>query len=89
MEEETAKAIAQLYKEVDNKLSGTGICPSSDIYFFKILDEIAKLSNYQVGIVKEMNNSNIRRGTYNIYLMCENDIYDEIMQYVEAEENEN
>lgn len=86
---ENAKEIAELFKEVDTKLSGTNICTSSDIYFFKILDKIANLSNYTVGIVKEMNNSTIHRGTYNIYLMCEKDAYEEIMQYVEGKIDEN
>ena len=78
MVHENAEQIAQLYQQVQRVLDGTNICTSGDIYFFKIHNKIAELSNNTVGIVKEMNNSNIHRGVYNIYLMCERDAYNEI-----------
>ena len=90
MVHENAEQIAQLYQQVQQVLDGTNICTSGDIYFFKIHNKIAELSNNTVGIVKEMNNSNIHRGVYNIYLMCELDAYNEIMQYAQqSDDNEN
>ena len=35
-----------------------------------------------------MNNSNIHRGVYNIYLMCERDAYNEIMQYAQQSDDD-
>ena len=84
---ENAEEIAQLFMETQAKLDGTNICDSGDIYFRRMRDKIALLSDYTVGIERELNNSNIHRGTYNIYLMCELDAYDEIMQYVNNEVN--
>lgn len=84
---ENAEEIAQLYMAAQEKLDGTNICDSGDIFFRKMRDRIGLLSDNTVGIEKEVNNSNIHRGTYNIYLMCELDAYDEIMQYVNNEVN--
>lgn len=84
---ENAKQIAELYQQAQKTLDGTNICTSGDIFFFKIHNKIAELSNNTVGIVKEMNNSNIHRGVYNIYLMCEADAYAEILKYADKDGN--
>ena len=49
MVHENAEQIAQLYQQVQRVLDGTNICTSGDIYFFKIHNKIAELSNNTVG----------------------------------------
>lgn len=80
---ENAEEIAKIYMETQKTLDGTNICMSGDIYLRKMQEKVSALSDNSVGLIREVNNSNIHRGTYNIYLMCDPDIYDEIIQYTD------
>ncbi len=78
--------ILELYKEAYNTLTGENVSISMDIAFRKYKDKISELSDGRVGIVGEMNNSNISRGTYSIYLMANSDILEFLSQYVPEED---
>ena len=81
-----AEEILELYKEAYNTLTGQNISVSMDIAFRRYKDKIAELSDGKVGIVGEMNNSNIARGTYAVYLMANPDILEFLSQYVSEED---
>lgn len=81
-----AKEILDLYKEAYNTLTGQNFSVSMDIVLRRYKDKIAELSNNEVGIVGEINNSNIARGTYSIYLMTNPDILEFLSQYVSEED---
>lgn len=83
--QENGQEILELYKEAYDVLTGQNFSTSMDIAFWKYRDRIAKLSDYKVGIVNEMNNSNIARGTYSIYLMAEPDILEFLSQYIDED----
>lgn len=84
--EKNAQEILDLYKRAYNRLTGKNMSTSMNIAFQRYKDTIAKLSDNEVGIVKEMNNSNIARGTYSIYLMADPDILEFLSQYVPEED---
>ena len=81
-----AEEILDLYKEAYNTLTGQNISVSMDIAFRRYKDKIAELSDGKVGIVGEMNNSNIARGTYAVYLMANPAILEFLSQYVSEED---
>ena len=81
-----AEEILDLYKEAYNTLTGQNFSVSMDIAFRRYKDKIAELSDGKVGIVGEMNNSNIARGTYAVYLMANPDILEFLSQYVSEED---
>lgn len=81
-----AEEILDLYKEAYNTLTGQNLSVSMDIAFRRYKDKIAELSDGKVGIVGEMNNSNIARGTYAVYLMANPDILEFLSQYVSEED---
>ena len=81
-----AEEILELYKEAYNTLTGQNFSVSMDIAFRRYKDKIAALSNAKVGIVGEMNNSNISRGTYAVYLIANPDILEFLSQYVSEED---
>lgn len=81
-----AEEILELYKEAYNTLTGQNLSVSMDIAFRRYKDKIAELSDGKVGIVGEMNNSNIARGTYAVYLMANPDILEFLSQYVSEED---
>lgn len=84
--QENGQEILDLYKEAYNTLTGQNFSVSMDIAFRRYKDKIAELSDNKIGIVGEMNNSNIARGTYSIYLMANPDILEFLSQYVTEEE---
>lgn len=81
-----AEEILELYKEAYNTLTGQNLSVSMDIAFRRYKDKIAELSDGKVGIVGEMNNSNIARGTYAVYLMANPNILEFLSQYVSEED---
>lgn len=81
-----AEEILDLYKEAYNIFTGQNFSVSMDIALRRHKDKIAELSNNEVGIVGEINNSNIARGTYSIYLMTNPDILEFLSQYVSEED---
>lgn len=81
-----AEEILDLYKEAYNIFTGQNFSVSMDIALRRYKDKIAELSNNEVGIVGEINNSNIARGTYSIYLMTNPDILEFLSQYVSEED---
>ena len=81
-----AEEILDLYKEAYNTLTGQNFSVSMDIAFRRYKDKIAELSDGKVGIVGEMNNSNIARGTYAVYLIANPDILEFLSQYVSEED---
>ena len=81
-----AEEILELYKEAYNTLTDQNFSVSMDIAFRRYKDKIAALSNAKVGIVGEMNNSNISRGTYAVYLIANPDILEFLSQYVSEED---
>ena len=81
-----AQEILELYKEAYNTFTGQNFSVSMDIAFRKYKEKIATLSNGEVGIVGEMNNSNIARGSYAVYLMANPDILEFLSQYVSEED---
>lgn len=83
---ENAEEILDLYKEAYNRLTGKNISVSMDIAFRRYRDTISNLSDGEIGIEKEMNNSNVARGTYSIYLVANPDILDFLSQYVPEED---
>ena len=83
-----AEEILELYKEAYNTLTGQNLSVSMDIAFRRYKDKIAELSDGKVGIVGEMNNSNIARGTYSIYLMANTDILEFLSEYVSEEDTD-
>lgn len=83
-----AEEILDLYKEAYNTLTGQNFSVSMDIALRRYKDKIAALSGNKVGIVGEMNNSNISRGTYSIYLMSNPDILEFLSQYVSDEDKD-
>lgn len=84
--EKNAQEILDLYKRAYNRLTGKSVSVSMDIAFRRYRDTIANLSDGEIGIEKEMNNSNISRGTYSIYLMANPDTLDFLSQYVPEED---
>lgn len=84
--QKNGQVILDLYKEAYNTLTGQNFSVSMDIAFRRYKDKIAALSNDEVGIVGEMNNSNVARGTYSIYLVANPDILDFLSQYVPEED---
>lgn len=83
-----AEEILELYKEAYNTFTGQNFSVSMDIAFRRYKDKIAELSNNEIGIVGEINNSNISRGTYSIYLMSNPDILEFLSQYVSDEDKD-
>lgn len=83
---ENGQAILDLYKEAYNTFTGQNFSVSMNIAFNKYKDKIAALSDNKVGIVGEMNNSNVSRGTYAVYLMANPDILEFLSQYVPEED---
>lgn len=83
---ENAQEILDLYKTAYNTFSGKNFSVSMEIAFRKYKEKIATLSNGEVGIVGEMNNSNIARGTYAVYLISEPDVLEFLSQYVSEED---
>lgn len=81
-----AKEILDLYKEAYNRFTGKNMSVSTDIAFRRYRDTIANLSDGEIGIEKETNNSNISRGTYSIYLMANPNILEFLSQYVSEED---
>ena len=81
-----AEEILDWYKEAYNTFTGQNFSVSMDIALRRYKDKIAELSNNEVGIVGEINNSNISRGTYSIYLMSNPDILEFLSQYVSEED---
>lgn len=81
-----AQEILDLYKESYATFTGQNFSVSMNIAFNKYKDKIAALSDNKVGIVGEMNNSNVSRGTYAVYLMANPDILDFLSQYVSEED---
>lgn len=84
--EKNAQEILDLYKRAYNRFTGKNVSTSMDIAFRRYRDTIANLSDGEIGIEKEMNNSNISRGTYAIYLVANPDILDFLSQYVPEED---
>lgn len=83
-----AEEILDWYKEAYNTFTGQNFSVSMDIALRRYKDKIAELSNNEVGIVGEINNSNISRGTYSIYLMSNPDILEFLSQYVSDEDKD-
>lgn len=84
--EKNAQEILELYKEAYNTFTGQNFSVSMDIAFRRYKDKISELSDGKVGIVGELNNSNISRGVYAVYLMANPDILDFLSQYVPEED---
>ena len=87
--EDNAEEIVKLYKEAYNMFTGQNISDSMDIAFRRYRDKMSDLSDGQVGIEREMNNSNIARGTYTIYLMAEPEILAILNPYLHSEDMKN
>lgn len=81
-----AEEILDLYKEAYNTFTGQNFSVSMDVSFHRYKDKISELSDGKVGIVGEMNNSNVSRGTYAVYLMANPDILEFLSQYVSEED---
>lgn len=83
-----AEEILDLYKEAYNTFTGQNFSVSMDVSFHRYKDKISELSDGKVGIVGEMNNSNISRGTYSIYLMANTDILEFLSEYMSEEDTD-
>lgn len=65
------REIALLYKETKDFCDGHNLAKDYDTYFYRMQSQISRLSDYSVRMEREKNNSNIRRGVYNITLMTD------------------